>query len=210
VLTGVSSAELARLPEHGNLKARFGDRDVVVMQVTDTGEPGYELHVERAARPALVETLAAAGAVEVATSVAESLRIEAGIPRFHLDMDEQTIPLEAGIETRAISFTKGCYVGQEVIVRVLHRGRGRVARRLVGLTMQGDATPAHGVPVRQDGREVGRITSSAYSPALDRAIALAYVERDSSAPGTSTTVDGIPAIVTALPFVALPSASATS
>jgi folate-binding protein YgfZ len=205
LLTGVSSVELDRLPEHGNARARFGDREAIVMQVTDTGEPGYELHVEHAVRPALMEALAAAGAVEVAPSVAETLRIEAGIPRFHLDMDEQTIPLEAGIEARAISFTKGCYVGQEVIVRVLHRGHGRVARRLVGITIQGGAGPARGVSVRQDGREVGRITSSAHSSALDRPIALAYVDRDSSAPGTSTTVEGIPAFVTALPFVARPS-----
>ena len=62
------------------------------------------------------------------------MRIEGGRPRFGIDMDEDTIPLEAGIEDRAISLTKGCYVGQEIIIRVLHRGHGRVARRLVGLT----------------------------------------------------------------------------
>ena len=60
------------------------------------------------------------------------------MPLFHRDMDEETIPLEAGIESRAISLTKGCYVGQEVIIRVLHRGHGRVARKLVGLRVDGD------------------------------------------------------------------------
>ena len=58
------------------------------------------------------------------------------MPLFHRDMDEETIPLEAGIESRAISFSKGCYVGQEVIIRVLHRGHGRVARKLVGLRLE--------------------------------------------------------------------------
>ena len=82
---------------------------------------------------ALKAALGAAGVVELDAATAEALRIEAGVPVFHRDMDEETIPLEAGIESRAISFTKGCYVGQEVIIRVLHRGHGRVARKLVGL-----------------------------------------------------------------------------
>ena len=78
---------------------------------------------------------------------AEVLRVEAGVPLFHRDMDEETIPLEAGIESRAISLTKGCYVGQEVIIRVLHRGHGRVAQKLVGLTLDGEAVPAAGASV---------------------------------------------------------------
>ena len=76
--------------------------------------------------------------------VAEALRIEAGRPRFGVDMTTDTIPLEAGIEDRAISFTKGCYVGQEVIVRVMHRGHGRVARRLVSIVIAGGDVPARG------------------------------------------------------------------
>ena len=70
------------------------------------------------------------------------------MPLFHRDMDEETIPLEAGIESRAISFTQGCYVGQEVIIRVLHRGHGRVARKLVGLRVDGDRVPAAGAAIR--------------------------------------------------------------
>ena len=77
------------------------------------------------------DALIEAGAVPASDETAETLRIEAGRPRFAVDMDTDTIPLEAGIEDRAISLTKGCYVGQEVIVRVLHRGHGRVARKLV-------------------------------------------------------------------------------
>ena len=100
-------------------------------------------------------------------------------------MDEETIPLEAGIESRAISLTKGCYVGQEVIIRVLHRGHGRVARKLVGLVFEGTAAaPAAGMPVEADGRDIGDVTSGALSPALERPIALAYVHRDFVEPGT--------------------------
>ena len=97
-----------------------------------------------------------------------------------------TIPLEAGIEDRAISLTKGCYVGQEIIIRVLHRGQGRVARRLVGLTLDPTASvPGVGSTIRADDREIGLVTSAAMSPALGRPIALGYVHRDFVEPGTS-------------------------
>ena len=94
-------------------------------------------------------------------------------------MTNDTIPLEAGIEDRAISLTKGCYVGQEIIIRVLHRGQGRVARRLVGLTLDPMASvPGSGSTIRVDDREIGLVTSAAMSPALGRPIALGYVHRD--------------------------------
>src|SRR5207249_2916460 len=143
--------------------------------VTDTGEAGYDVYVERAHLAALKSGLDAAGVVSLDAETAEALRIEAGVPVFGRDMDEDTIPLEAGIESRAISFSKGCYVGQEVIIRVLHRGHGRVARRLVGLTLDGDAAPRTGAPVQSDNREIGNVTSSTVSPALKKPIALAYL-----------------------------------
>jgi folate-binding protein YgfZ len=119
-------------------------------------------------------------------------------------MDTDTIPLEAGIEARAISFTKGCYVGQEVIVRVVHRGGGRVARRLVGLQLDGDAPPAPNAGLRHDGRDVGRVTSAAWSPRAGAAVALGYVRREFVEPGTRLAVDcsGIwtPATVHTLPM----------
>jgi folate-binding protein YgfZ len=146
------------------------------------------------------------GAETVDLDTLDVLRVEAGVPRFGVDMTEETIPLEAGIEDRAISFTKGCYVGQEVIVRVTQRGGGRVAKKLVGLTVEGADVPPAGAPVRSGGREIGRVTSAVTSPLLDRVIALGYVHRDFVNPGTAVqVVDGaqhIPAIVTALPFVA--------
>jgi folate-binding protein YgfZ len=144
-----------------------------------------------------------AGAAALGPLALEALRIEAGTPRFGSDMTEDTIPLEAGIEGRAISFTKGCYVGQEVIIRILHRGHGRVARRLVGLSLEGEETPAPGSRISAADRDVGVITSAAFSPGLHRPIALGYVHRDASASGTSVAVGptGIPARVTELPFI---------
>ena len=200
-VTGVPDDRLALLPEHGNLRGSFEGEPVVVLRTTDLGEPGFDLLVDASRAPAAGEALRAAGALEIGEEIVEVLRIEAGVPKFHRDMDEETIPLEAGIEPRAISFTKGCYVGQEVIVRVLHRGHGRVARKLIGLSLEGEAVPPPGALVRVEGREVGRITSSAGSRALGAPIALAYLQRDFVAAGTRVTVEGTAGVVTELPFV---------
>jgi folate-binding protein YgfZ len=199
---GTPVDQLAQLPEHGNVRIDFQGHPGIVLRTTDIGEPGFDVLVETPYAGALRDRLHAADVVEADAAVAEALRIEGGVPKFHVDMDEETIPLEAGIESRAISMTKGCYVGQEVIIRVLHRGHGRVARRLVGLTLEGTAAPSPGSPVQAEGRDIGSITSSAVSPALEKPIALAYVHRDHVAPGTNVSVSGTPAVVTPLPFIA--------
>ena len=158
--------------------------------MTDTGEPGFDVYVEHDRLGVFKDALAAAGVVEAGADTADVLRVEAGVPAFHRDMDEETIPLEAAIESRAISLTKGCYVGQEVIIRVLHRGHGRVAKKLVGLTIEGEAVPADGAIVRSGEKEIGEVTSSVRSIALDRPIALAYLQRDFLEPGTAVSIDG--------------------
>jgi folate-binding protein YgfZ len=201
LLTGVSVETLGALAEHGNLRAQWNGDPAIVARITDTGEGGYDVFVDRAKADVFKSAVAASGAVSLDEHTAEAIRVEAGVPVFHRDMDEETIPLEAGIESRAISFTKGCYVGQEVIIRVLHRGHGRVARRLVGLLVAGEQPPAAGAVIRAADRDVGRVTSSAWSPALERPIALGYVHRDFVAPGTAVSVNGATAEVTALPFV---------
>ena len=204
LLDGVDASVLAALPLHGNVRATRADRPAIVLRVDDAGEPGYEVLVAAEQHDALRAALIENGAVAVDPLTAEAIRVEAGIPRFHRDMDEETIPLEAGIEDRAISLTKGCYVGQEVIIRVLHRGHGRVARRLVGLTLEGDAPPAPGAAVAVDAKDVGRITSAVWSPALEQPIALASLHRDVVQPGTAVRVGEVAATVTALPFVGRP------
>jgi folate-binding protein YgfZ len=191
---------LGALPEHGNLRGQIDGSPVIVTRVTDTGEPGFDVYVERERSERLKTRLVSEGAQEAGEETADVLRVEAGVPAFHHDMDEDTIPLEAGIESRAISMTKGCYVGQEVIIRVLHRGHGRVAKKLVGLVLDGESPPARGTIVKSADRAAGAITSSVRSPALGRAIALAYLQRDFIAPGTSVSIEGVPATVTPLPF----------
>src|SRR3989449_440544 len=205
VLAGIldlgSRDALAALPEHGNVRGQIGGQSVIVTRVADTGEAGFGVYVEGPQAEALESKLRSAGTSELDAETADAIRIQAGVPKVLRDMDEETIPLEAGIESRAISMTKGCYVGQEVIIRVLHRGHGRVAKRLVGIVLDGESVPTRGAAVRADGRDVGRVTSSVLSPALKRPIALAYLQRDFVAPGTAVSVEGSRAAVTEVPFV---------
>jgi len=205
VIGSLSESALAEMPEHGNARVDWRGSAAIVTRTTDAGEAGYDVYVETAQAEAFKAAVADAGVPVLDDALAETIRIEAGVPAFHRDMNEETIPLEAGIESRAISFTKGCYVGQEVIVRVLHRGHGRVARKLVGLRVDGDRVPAVGATIQAGnddaGREVGRVTSSTWSPALNQPIALGYVHRDFVEPGTALTVDGAAAKVATLPFV---------
>lgn len=201
VVAGSSADTLTAMRDHDNVRITSDEGPVIVARVTDTGEPGFELYAERARMASIVQALEGAGVPRLGEADADAIRIESGIPRFHRDMDETIIPLEAGIESRAISLTKGCYVGQEVIIRVLHRGHGRVAKRLVGLRLDGSDVPAGGAVVRSGDREIGHVTSATRSPSLQTVIALGYVHRDFVEPGTAVTIGEAAAEVVALPFV---------
>jgi tRNA-modifying protein YgfZ len=199
---------LNQLAEHEHLTVELGGEPVIVAGSRDIGRLGFDIYCQAAALPRVAEALAAAGAIDIDAETWDTLRIEAGRPVFGVDMDTDTIPLEAGIEDRAIDHNKGCYVGQEVIVRILHRGGGRVVRKLVGLVADAPTASAdqvwHGHAIAADGREIGRVTSATFSPVLGRTIMLGYVHRDFVAKGTPVTVDAatpIPAHVSALPFV---------
>lgn len=186
---------------------------VAIARDDQFGVPGYVVFAIASDAELLSTTLVDGGAQMLDADTLNVVRIEAGRPAFLVDMDTDTIPLEAGIEDRAISFTKGCYVGQEIIVRVTQRGGGRVAKKLVGLDLGADGDmqsvasvlPKPGATIRSGDRELGRVTSAAYSPALGRAIALGYVHRDFVQPGTAVRVvvdDGErEATVASTPFV---------
>jgi tRNA-modifying protein YgfZ len=158
------------------------------VRIDQLGGPGFCAFVAPSHVDAFVAALLDGGAVAVGRDALDAVRIEAGYPVFGVDMTEDTIPLEAGIEHRAVSFTKGCYVGQEVVIRVLHRGGGRVARKLVALRIDGDV-PSRGTKLTAGGRDVGFVTSAAASP-VHGTIALGYVHRDFTAPGTEVAVAG--------------------
>jgi folate-binding protein YgfZ len=169
---------------------QIGTADTFVARSDDTLLPSFHLFTAADRRDHLVSALERAGATPIDRDLQQSLRIEAARPEFGVDMSTDTIPLEAGLLDRAISTSKGCYVGQEVIVRVLHRGGGRVAKRLVTLALDPgvQTLPAPGTQLHVDGREVGRITSAAWSPHEPRAIALGYLHRDFAEPGRRVIV----------------------
>lgn len=174
-----------------------GHVPLFVLGSSDLGVEGVDLILPREAAESFAAELARAGSAPIDPATVEVTRIEAGIPRFLVDMDATTIPLEAGIEERAISMSKGCYVGQEVIVRVLHRGGGRVAKKLVRLAVDGPAQRDDRILAA--GREVGRVTSAADSPRFGKRIAFAYVQRDFVEQGTELSVKtgdgGVTAVV---------------
>ncbi|MBI3934261.1 MAG: aminomethyl transferase family protein [Acidobacteria bacterium] len=124
---------------------------------------------------------AALGARPVGWLASEICRIEAGVPRYGADMNDKTLPQETG-QLHAISYTKGCYLGQEIVERI--HARGHVNRKLVGLLFEGRQDVPPGTDLTAGGQSVGRITSAAYSYGLRRTIALGMVRRESSEPGT--------------------------
>jgi folate-binding protein YgfZ len=156
--------------EHGLYVATHLGADVI-------GEPGVELGVEH-----------------VSEEAAECLRIEAGRPRLGLDMDNQTIPQEAGLTERAVSFTKGCYVGQETVARLHYKGHAN--RHLRGLRLSEPAE--RGADILLGEKAVGQLGSTCISPRLGP-IALAIVRREAS-PGDTVLVDGAAAELVELPF----------
>ncbi|HET9162924.1 MAG TPA: glycine cleavage T C-terminal barrel domain-containing protein [Solirubrobacterales bacterium] len=157
---------------------------------------GIDLIAKAADAPKLREALLAAGAAEVDAEAAEIVRIEAGTPRYGAEMSIETMPAEAGIVERAVSFTKGCYIGQEPVARLHYKGRPN--RHLRGLELSAPAEPGAGLRLGE--KEVGRIGSAGVSPARGP-VGLAIVRRE-AAPGSELAVgeDGVTARVVDLPF----------
>jgi folate-binding protein YgfZ len=155
-------------------------------------QSGFDLFVPAAALSAVADRVIAAarqsGGQACGWQALETARIEAGIPRFGVDMDETNIPLETGLENRAVSFNKGCYIGQEVIARI--RTYGQVAKALRGLRLADDLKPlpAKGDKLFHAGKEVGYVTSALASPTFKANIALGYVRKEVNQIGTELTV----------------------
>ncbi len=143
--------------------------------------------VEATVRAAIESSVAATGGAIGDASGWDALRIEQAVPAYGADFDGETLPQEAGLEKTAVSFAKGCYLGQEVICML--EMRGKVKRRIVPLLVEGGATPARGATVTDaSGANVGEVTSVAFSPTLARTIVLAMVKRKLSEPGSELRV----------------------
>ncbi|MCI0535323.1 MAG: hypothetical protein L0Z50_08845, partial [Verrucomicrobiales bacterium] len=166
--------------------------EIYIMNLPRAGTSGFDLFVPSASLGTVWEKLMVAakptGARACGWAALERARIEAGIPRFGVDFDETNLPPEAGLEKRAISYTKGCYIGQEVIARI--RTYGQVAKALRGLRLA-DALkvlPKKGDKLFKGGKEIGYITSALASPRLGAPVALGYVRRETNQIGAELTL----------------------
>jgi folate-binding protein YgfZ len=186
---------------------RIGETEVVAARYGWSGEVGFQLLVPAGSGEIVAKEIEAAGSdsgpISAGQKTLEILRIEAGIPRFGAEIDETVLPAEARLG-RAVSQSKGCYVGQEVVARM--QAAGRVSHLLVGLAMGETPVPEPGSDITAGGKRVGEVTSSCRS-ALAGSIALGFVRAAHSATGTEICVAGQPALVAALPFAG-PGASA--
>jgi folate-binding protein YgfZ len=197
----LTGAALPDTPWSHAASALDGSEVRLVGGAGETGEPEMWIMSDAAAGARVWDALIAAGARPVGQTALETLRIEAGTPRFGRDVDPSVLLPEIPFDA-LVSQTKGCYPGQEVVVRI--RDRGHVNRHLRGLLLDGVEVPEAGAEVWADAASIGRVTSAVRSPALARAIALAFVRRSHAEPGTRVEVrsGGRPlgATVSALPF----------
>ncbi|MBI4868243.1 MAG: aminomethyl transferase family protein [Candidatus Wallbacteria bacterium] len=192
--------ELGPLEPGALLACDFDGQPLWIAGSALTGEHGFDLVLPRELTPALWTALLelGTGLRPVGLDALEILRVEAGVPRFGPDMGEDTIPLEANLD-HAISYTKGCYLGQETIARVTHRGH--VNRKLTGLLLERGGVVRAGTKLMDGDREAGSLTSVVVSPALGRPVALGYVRRELLEPGKKLTLEsGGEATVHGLPF----------
>jgi folate-binding protein YgfZ len=187
------------------MQTGFGADTVQFRRNDRLGVPGYDIVCPAGVAEAFWNRLVGRGARSAGLAAEEVLRVEAGTPVYGKDITENNLAPEVGRTAQAISYTKGCYLGQEPIVRL--RDLGHVNRLLTGLRVEGPQPVPTGAKLGRDDKEAGQVTSSVYSPALGTVIALAYVRRGSAAPGTALEVETHPtravASVASLPFSGL-------
>lgn len=180
------------------------DRAVRAYRHDRIAAPGYDLLFPTERKSGIFQELLQEGAVPGDAATFEVLRIEAGRPAHGAEIDDTRLAMEVGRTAQAISYAKGCYLGQETIV--MARDRGHVNRTLLGLRLTGDTLPAPGVKVFRGEEEIGQVTSSAFSPRAASTLALAFLRRGHQQPGTAVAVAAEngrqPAEVAMLPFVA--------
>ena len=199
VVDKVFGTSASEIPVNGVLEIQWQSVPATIIRATHTGEDGFDVFIDSSRKAELLQALETAGAQPISDDTLEILRVEAGIARFGRDIDETNVVPETNLDD-AVSYTKGCYVGQEIIVRIKHRGHP--AKKLTGLRFETDAQLESGAIIRStENQEIGRVTSAVISPRMG-SIGLGYVRYEHLAEGTRVVVgDGIDATVTALPFV---------
>lgn len=180
----------APIPETDFSHARWNS--IIVARLTFTGESGFRLFLPAGEKAEWIARLEAAGAVRADGEAARVVRIEHAKPRYGEDITNMTLAQETQ-QLHALHFSKGCYLGQEIVERV--RSRGLVHRLLAGLHIDSQEAPPPGARLFSNGNNAGKITSAAFSPALRKIVAIAYVGRDFAAPDTVLSIENHPAAV---------------
>jgi len=193
ILQKVFDESVSDLRENGVAQTTWQNVPVTIIRASHTGEDGFDIVLDSSRKAELQQALEDAGAQPIGEDTFEILRVEAGIARFGQDMDETNVVPETNLDD-AVSYTKGCYVGQEIIVRIKHRGHP--AKKLTGLRFETDQRIEPGaVILSTENQEIGRVTSAVISPRRG-SIGLGYIRYEHLAEGTRVVVgDGIEAIV---------------
>jgi folate-binding protein YgfZ len=198
ILNQLAKAPIDELPPLGSRSIQLFNVDMVIWRDDPAGVPGYHLIMPRTeARNLWMNMLARFADPDepgkrllrpAGWAAFNATRIEAGRPIFGIDFDDSVLPAESGLLDRAVSFTKGCYLGQEVVARM--HARGQIARRLAGIRMEDDALPLAGAQiVDEQGNQIGAITSSTISPVMSNAaICLGYLKKPFFTTGTTITI----------------------
>ncbi len=163
-------------------------KGVLIVRNSLTGEPGLRLVAPATSSAGLAERIESAGGVAAAAEDFRVVRVENQVPRFGEDFFDTNLPQETQ-RLEAVSFTKGCYIGQEIVERV--RSRGQVNRLLAGVELETDTAPAAGSAVMFENEEVGRLTSPVYSPKLRRVVGFSILRRQAATAGSTITVQGV-------------------
>ena len=184
--------------EVANFSVQWNGRPLMVRRLQQRGFQNFPIAADAADIGPLWQALRQSGATPCGMKALDTVRIEEGFPVIGLDITEKTLPQEVGRNEKAISFTKGCYLGQEIVARI--DSRGAVNKVLSGVRFQTAEVPISGGELAQNGQVVGQITSAAYSPSFGASVALAYVRRQFHEPGTVLDSAWGPATVVELPM----------
>ena len=186
IVKELSGVDLARFGDLSSHDSTVGSLPCRIVKRSPGGVPGAEFVVESGELAGLWQTLSEAarkhGGGPMGYTALSGLRLGQGVPWFGYDFGEKQIPHEAGLQDSHISYTKGCYTGQEIVERV--RSRGQVNRRRVELLFSGDAVPESEAPLTLDGKEVGYVTRAARTWDPPRILGMAYVRKEANAPGS--------------------------
>jgi folate-binding protein YgfZ len=201
VLSAALGEPVPELSEFAHMERTFGkDATCSIRHREQLGVPGFDIVCRTDGAAGVKRMLTAAGGVPGSAETLETLRIEAGTPVFGKDIDDNRFVMEVGFAARAVSYAKGCYLGQEPIVMARDRA-GHVNRAFLGLKVLDGGPLAPGTKVFRDAQEVGLVTSSCHSPRLGAPVALAYLKWKHQEPGTRMEADGRPVEVLGLPPV---------